>query len=131
MTAAMVGMGALLWTRHRLARREGELQPVARADARRAGFAVLIVTGVSAVLVLGIVVQQWLRGGQLGALSLAMPAVGLLWLLTLGLQSLGHRDRSVKSTQRDRPSRRPPQVDGLQSPSQRPSRPPTDRRLSA
>jgi hypothetical protein len=131
MTAGMVGVGALLCARHWLSRREGALRPVASADARLAGKTVLIVCGISTLLVLGIVFLQWLRGGQLGAFSLAMPVAGLLWLATLGVQSLKHRDAAAPEPGLDRPSRRSAKVEGLPSPSQRPSQPPTDRRISA
>lgn len=131
MTAGMVGVGALLWTRHRFSRREGPPLAVAAADAQRAGKAVLGICAVSALLVLAIVWFQWRRGGQLGALSLAMPLAGLLWLATLGLQALKHRDAAPAALGKDRPSWSPAKVEALPSPTQRPSQPPTDRRISA
>lgn len=131
MTAGMVGVGVLLCARHLLSRREGALRPVANADARLAGKIVLVISGISALLVLGIVGLQWQRGGPIGALSLLMPLAGLLWLATLGVQSLKHRDTAVPEAARDRPSRRPGKLEALPSASQRPSQPPTDRRISA
>jgi hypothetical protein len=131
MTAAMVGVGVLLWSRHRLSLREGPLRPVAPEDARRAGKAVLLVCGVVALLVLGIIALQWRRGGQLGGLSLAMPLVALVWVATLGVRSLRHGDPSPPGLGKDRPSWRPSKIDGLPSTTQRPSQPPTDGRVSA
>lgn len=130
MTAAMVAAGALLWTRHRLATREGPLRPVAEAEARRAGRALQVICAVSALLVLGIVALQWRRGGELGAFSLALPLLGLVWLATLAAQSRKHRDAAPPPVG-DRPSRRPAKLEGVPAASQRPSQPPTDRRVSA
>lgn len=131
MTAGMVGVGMLLWMRHRLARRESPLASVARVDSRRAGVALLVISAVSSVLVLGIVMSQWLRAGPMGALSLGMPLFALLWLVTLGLQCLKHREGPDPAPQTDRPSRQPPTPrDGL-SASQRPSSPPNGGPVSA
>lgn len=127
MTIGMVGFGVLLWARHRLVKRESALPPIATADAQRAGFALLLITAISSLLVLGIVFLQWRRGGPIGWLSLAMPFAGLLWLGSLGLQARRHSSADVA----ERPSLRGPKLDALGTPSQRPSRPPTDRRLSA
>jgi hypothetical protein len=131
MTAAMVGVGALLWTRHRLSRQEGPLRPVAEGEPRAAGKAVLAISGVSALLVLGIVFLQWHRGGPLGRLSLAMPVVGLLWLASLGARTLRHRDPPPPSLAGDRGSRRNSPIDSVPGPAQRPSQPPPDGHVSA
>jgi hypothetical protein len=132
MTAGMVGFGALLAVRHRLSRREGALGHVEEGAARSAGTAVLVVCGVSAALVLGIIGLQWRRGGPIGLLSLVMPLLGLLWLAWLGHKSLRHRDAAAEPpAAKDRPSRRPPKRDAVATAQQRPSRPPTDRRISA
>jgi hypothetical protein len=131
MTAGMVGFGALLFVRHRLVKREGALRPVSAAEARHAGATVLILTGISALLVLGIVGLQWRRGGDIGLLSLAMPVVGLLWLGSLGVLSRRHRvDPTADPVERSS-SLRGAKLDALSTPSPRPSRPPTDRRISA
>jgi hypothetical protein len=129
MTIGMVGFGVLLWARHRLVKvkRERALPPIATADAQHAGFALLLITAISGLLVLGIVFLQWQRGGPIGWLSLAMPFVGLLWLASLALQARRYKSADVA----ERPSLRGPKLDALGTPSQRPSRPPTDRRLSA
>lgn len=132
MTAGMVGFGVLFAARHRLSKREGALRPVAAEAARRAGTTVLVICAISALLVLGIVVLQWRRGGPIGLLSLAMPLLGLAWLASLGYQSLRHRDATTEpGLSPDRPSQRPAKVDALGAPQQRPSRPPADRRVSA
>lgn len=132
MTAGMVGFGALLFVRHRLAKREGALRHVAAAEAAQAAHALLVITAISALLVLGIVGLQWRRGGDIGLLSLAMPLVGLLWLGSLAMLSRRHAVGAAAADLVERSSApRPPKLDALGSPSQRPSRPPTDRRISA
>ncbi len=131
MTIGTVGLGALLFFRHRLSRREGALLPVRPEDSRRAGKAVLGVCAISAALVLVIVVSQWRRGGELGLLSLTMPLLGLCWLATLGLQSLWHRNAAAPSAAEALSARRGAQPSALPSASQRPSKPPTDRQVSA
>jgi len=127
----MVGFGALLWARHRLSKRAAALQPVSATQARVAGRAVLIVTAVITALVVVIVVAQWRHGGALGLQSLAMPAVGLLWLASLGLQSLAAARRALREPATTERSTRRPSREGVAQAQQRPSRPPTDRHASA
>lgn len=131
MTAGMVGFGALLFVRHFLARREGALRPVATVDAARAARALLVITAISAALVVGIVALQWRRGGDIGLLSLTMPLVGLLWLGSIVVRSRRHRVDPAADLVERSSSLRPAKLDAVGSPSQRPSRPPTDRRISA
>jgi hypothetical protein len=122
----------LLFARHRLVKREGALRPVGTAEARHAGSTVLLLTAISALLVLGIVGLQWRRGGDIGLLSVAMPLVGLVWLGSLGVLSRRHRvDATADLLGRSSSLRAPNKPDALSTPSQRPSRPPTDRRISA
>lgn len=121
MTAAMTGFGVLLLARHRLQQREPELAEVSPTAARHAGRAVLWITGISAVLVLGIVARQGLQGGPIGALSLIMPLVALVWLGSLGLKALRARSESAEAATLERPSRLP-QWERLSSPP--PSAPP-------
>jgi hypothetical protein len=109
MTAGMVGFGALLWARRRLTRREGALAGVPAHAARHAGRTVLLISAVSGSLVLIIILAQVRRGGSVGVLSLALPALGLTWLVSLGLKALRHRDPIADApAPNDRPSRRPP-----------------------
>jgi len=113
-TAGMVGFGALLWARRRLRSHEGPLPVISKPAAQAAGRCVLLITGVIAVLV-GVVVGFRLHsGGELGALSLALPGAALAWLVVLGLQMLGHRGPPAEGASAgDRPSRRPPHWDGV------------------
>lgn len=108
MTAGMTGFGLLLAVRHRLGRDQVTLGPVSQLTARRAGNAVLWVSAVIAAFVLVFVFRQLAAGGPIGAFSLAMPVVGLVWLVSLGLKArrlpADHGDHAGK----DRPSRRPP-----------------------
>ena len=123
-TAGMVGFGALLWARRRLRGAEGPLPAISKPAAQAAGRSVLMVAGVITLLV-GVVVGFRLHsGGELRALSLALPAAALVWLVVLGLQMLGHRGPPTEAAGTgDRPSRRPPPWDGVSN-QNRPSRHP-------
>lgn len=111
MTAGMVGFGALLLLRHRLRGPEPTLAAVERSQARHSGRALLIITGVLALLVLCIVAARVVARGAIAPLSLLMPAVGLLWLASLGIKALRHPSPSSEAlnSEADRPSRRPPE----------------------
>jgi hypothetical protein len=125
MTAGMIGFGALLWTRRRLRGSEPPLQPVPRRSAVLAGRAVLAVTGVVAGLVALIAGTRLAHGGSLGALSLAMPGLGLAWLTLLGVQSLRHREPAAEpAPAAERSSRRPAKRDGRSNRSSSHPRPP-------
>jgi len=112
MTAGMVGFGSLLWARRRLRGPEAPLAPAPRKAAQAAGRALLLISGVIAVLVAGIVSLRLRSALPIGALSLWLPAVGLSWLALLGLQVRRHREAAPDSPAGgDRPSRRPPARD--------------------
>lgn len=133
MTAGMVGFGALLWTRHRLAKREDGLRPVRRSEALRAARTVAGVGGVVGLLMAGIVASRWHSGGSIAWLSVAMPLAALTWVLTIGLRAqrfgLSQTEAVAGS---DRPSRRPPGLEALASAAARPSSPPpANRQVSA
>jgi hypothetical protein len=132
MTAGMVGFGALLWTRHRLGKREGALRPVRRTDALRAARTVVIICGVIGLLMAGIVASRWHSGGSIAWLSVAMPLATLAWISTIGLraQRLGN-GQTEGATSSERPSRRPPGLEALASATARPSSPPADPQVSA
>lgn len=86
----MVAFGGLLMLRHHLRASEGGLPPVASGEARQAGHTLLGIALIIAGLTAWIVVARWAAGGGIGALSLAMPALGLAWLGALGLRCLRH-----------------------------------------
>lgn len=131
MTVGVVGFGSLLWARRRLRGPEGPLQKVPTSAAKQAGRTLLLLGGVMTVLV-GVIVGFRLReGGSLDALSLALPAAGLTWIVVLGLQVWRHREPAAESSgASDRPSRRPPSRGG--KPGSTSSHPgPPDQRVSA
>lgn len=118
MTGGMVGFGALLLVRHRLQRREGPLREVPPAVARQAGRALLITVAVIALLLLGFLVVRWSPHSPTALLSLALPALGLAWLVLIGLRVLRHAAAPAAveaATLADRPSRRPSNWDALSS----------------
>jgi hypothetical protein len=107
-TAGMVGFGVLLWGRRRLRGPEGALQRVSPEAARHAGRALFIVCGVVGALVALIVGARLHSAEPLGPLSLALPTLGLLWLVTLAVQVWRHREPLAEAAPTgDRPSRRP------------------------
>ncbi len=118
MTVGIAGFGLLLLVRYRLQRREAALAPVTRPAARLAGNAVLWVTGIIALFVSFFTLQQFLVGGPIAAWSVAMPALGLLWLASLGLKARRWpADASgPEPSADDRPSRRPPSWERLTPP---------------
>lgn len=132
MTAAMVGFGGLLWTRHRLLRREAPLDAVAPAQARLAARAVFIITGFSAFVVCLIAASRLSESRPIALLSVAMPVVGLAWLF-----AIARRIRQVylasrgASAQADRPSRRPPKRDSRTPPLASQSESASNRHVSA
>lgn len=135
MTVGMVGFGSLLWARHRLRGADGSLLKVPELSAKRAGRTLLLIGGVVAALV-ALAVTIGLRvhsGGTLSPLSLALPVAGLAWVAVLGLQVLRHRDPASESpSSGDRPSRRPPQREGLAQPTSTSNHPgPPDQHVSA
>lgn len=124
-TAGMAGFGALLWARRRLRGAEAALPPIPKAAARAAGRVLLAIVGVIAVLV-GVIVGFRVHSGQaISALSLALPGLGLAWLVTLSVQMLAHREPPTEGAALDdRPSRRPPNWEALPNrPSQNPAAP--------
>lgn len=122
MTAGITGFGALLLVRYRLQRREAALASVSQAAARRAGHALLWVSGVIALLVLVFTIKQLANGGPIAVLSLAMPVLGLGWLASLGLKALRWPADPVEqsSSAEDHPSRRPPRRERLTPPGSTP-----------
>jgi hypothetical protein len=122
MTAGMTGFGLLLAVRHRLRRDQPPLALLTEADARRAGGALLWVSGIIGAMVLVIVLHQLISGGPTSAFSVGLPLVGLWWIASLGLKARRFRapqaDDSV--TTLDRPSRRPPTWERLTPPDGRP-----------
>jgi hypothetical protein len=130
-TAGMAGFGVLLAARRRLRGAEGPLPPISREAARAAGRVLLGIVGVIAVLV-GVIVGFRVHSGEpISALSLALPGLGLAWLLTLGAQMLAHREPPAEGVAADeRPSRRPPNWEALPNrKSQNPAAP--DRQVNA
>jgi hypothetical protein len=130
-TAGMAGFGGLLWARRRLRGPEASLPSISKQAARAAGRALFAVVGVIAVLV-GVIVGFRVQSGQaMSALSLALPGLGLAWLVTLGLQMLAHRTSPVEGgAAEERPSRRPPNWEALPNrKSQNPAAP--DRQVNA
>ena len=122
MTAGMTGFGLLFAFRHRLRRDQPPLAALSQTEARRAGGAVLWVSGVIAAIVLVIVAHQLLSGGPTSAFSVGLPIVGLWWLGSLGLKARRFRAPAVDdpATLVDRPSRRPPTWERLTPPDGRP-----------
>jgi hypothetical protein len=94
---------------------------------------VLILCGIIASLVGVIVVARLRSGGSISALSLAMPLTGLGWLGLLGIKILRLHVAPLAAEPpavSDRPSRRPPNWDGVPGP--KPSqRPRPDRQVNA
>lgn len=130
-TAGMVGFGILLWARRWLRGAEGPLPPISKPAARAAGRILLAIVGVIAGLV-GVIVGFRVHAGQgMSALSLALPGLGLAWLVTLSMQMLLHRAPPAEGAASDeRPSRRPPNWDALPNrQSQNPGAP--DRQVNA
>jgi hypothetical protein len=73
----------------------------------------LIVATVSLAVAV-IVGFRWQSGGEISALSLVLPLLGLAWLTLLGVQVRRHREPTAEaSPNTERPSRRPPQWDAL------------------
>jgi hypothetical protein len=122
MSAGIAGFGTLLLVRYRLQRREGALAPVSRAAALRAGRALLWVSGIIALMVSFFTLKQLASGGPVGALSLAMPALGLCWLASLGLKAMRWPSDAIQppASAEDRPSRRPPRRERLTPPGSTP-----------
>jgi hypothetical protein len=117
MTAGMVGFGALLWGRHRLRGREGELEAIPAQSAVLASRALLAITAFCAVICCAIIGSRVYAGKSLAALSVLMPAVGLAWLGWLGWKMRQLRPAPVEAASAsDRPSRRPPKRDSLTPP---------------
>lgn len=109
MTVGLVSFGGLLWARHRLSRREEPLAGVPVAAARAMGRAVLLITAVSALIVVVIIAAGIRAHVSLSALSLVMPAAGLSWLGAIGLKILRYQaPEGEVASAGDRPSRRPP-----------------------
>jgi hypothetical protein len=109
MTGGMLLFGVLLFARQRFSRQQAPLTRVDEPAARAAGRAVLLVSAVIGAIVVVIVGARLRSGGSIAALSLAMPAVGLGWLASLGLKAARHREPALEPTSTsDRPSRRPP-----------------------
>jgi hypothetical protein len=124
MTAGISGLGVLLWVRHRLYQREQPLAALSVAEARRAGRYLFIITGISGVLAAGISALWLVGGGKPLAVSLVLPAVGLVWLLWLGVKVSRAADQSpavaAEEAQLTRPSpsgweARPSQAPGARS----------------
>jgi hypothetical protein len=113
-TAGMAGFGGLLWARRRLRGPEQALPPISKQAAQAAGRVLLAIVAVIAVLV-GVIVGFRVHNGQpISALSLALPGLGLAWLVTLGVQMLAHREPSGEGVApEERPSRRPPNWEAL------------------
>jgi hypothetical protein len=66
----------------------------------------------------------------MSALSLVLPAAGLVWVAVIALQALRYREPAAEAlTTGDRPSRRPPNRDPLAKPQSTSSHP--DRHISA
>jgi len=108
-TGGLLLFVALLFARHRFGRQELPLGRVDEPAARAAGRTVLMVTVVIGAIVAVIVGARLRSGGGIGLLSLAMPAVGLGWLASLGLKAGRHREPALEpAATSDRPSRRPP-----------------------
>lgn len=65
-------------------------------------------------LVAVIVGARWQSGLEMSALSVVLPALALAWLTLLGVQVRRHRGTATEQgSSTERPSRRPPQWDGL------------------
>jgi hypothetical protein len=129
-TAGMVGFGVLLWTRRRLRGTEAPLQRVAPGAARHAGRAVFIVCGVVGALVAVIIGARLRVGEPIAALSVALPALGLAWLTTLGFQAWRYDPPPEHSAATERPSPRPVSWNSNTARKPSPSKPP-DRHVSA
>jgi hypothetical protein len=109
MTGGLLLFGVLLFARHRFGRQKTPLGRVDEPAARAAGRTVLVVSAVIGALVAVIVGARLRSGGSIAALSLAMPAVALGWLASLGLKAARHREPALEpAATSDRPSRRPP-----------------------
>lgn len=91
MTAGMTGFGLLLLVRRRLQRREAPLAAVAAPVVRSAARAFFITVGVIALLVTLLLALRLDPRSPTTALSLALPALGLVWLGLIGLRVLRHR----------------------------------------
>lgn len=130
-TAGMAGFGGLLWARRRLRGAEAPLAPISKQAARTAGRILLAVVGVIALLVAVIVGFRVHSGQGMSALSLAVPGLGLAWLVTLSVQMLAHREPPAEAGPSDeRPSRRPPNWEARHNrKSQNPAAP--DRQVNA
>lgn len=130
-TAGMVGFGVLLWVRRQLRGPEAALQRVPPEAARHAGRALFIVCGVVGTLVALIVGARLHAGQPLGLLSVALPSLGLVWLVTLAVQVWRHREPAAEAAAAgDRPSRRPLSWDSSAGRKPSPSSPP-DRHVNA
>lgn len=87
MTAGILGVGALLALRHRARGREAALPPLGASAARPAGRTLLVICGIVGMMIAGIIASRVRAGGELSWLSVAMPLVGLLWVVSLGLKA--------------------------------------------
>lgn len=117
MTVGMVGFGALLWGRHRLTSREGDLEPVPAESAVLAWRALSAITVFCSAICCVIIGSRVYAAKPLAALSVVMPAVGLTWLGLLGWKIRQLRLVAVESpATTDRPSKRPPKRDSLAPP---------------
>jgi hypothetical protein len=129
----MAASGVLLFVRYRLRGAQAPLAAVSAARAAHARRAVFIITMVLTLLVGIIIAAQVAKGGVVAPLSVAMPAVGLLWLVLIGVRA-GRRHEAASEAgeagDTERPSRRPPEWKARASnvASQRPS---SDRHVSA
>lgn len=95
MTVGITGLGVLIAVRQRLQRPERPLAALRADDARRAGRSVLIIGALIAVLATGIIGLWVHAGGQPSALSLVLPALGVAWVLWLGVKILRVADVAV------------------------------------
>jgi hypothetical protein len=113
-TAGMAGFGVLLWARWRLRGAEAPLPPLSKPAARAAGRILLAIAGVIAVLV-GVIVGFRVHSGEaMSAVSLALPGLGLAWLVTLSMQMLAHRQPPGDGANADpHPSRGPAKWEAL------------------
>jgi threonine/homoserine/homoserine lactone efflux protein len=82
------------------------------AQARSAGRALFIICGVNALIVAVVFVLRLHSGGVIAPLSVALPLLGLLWLLVLGVQVWRYRAPvDAAPARQERPSKRPPRFD--------------------
>ena len=121
MTIGVTGFGLLLAVRHRLRQREAPLAPITEPEPRQAGRALLRVSAIITLLVVAIVARQLAGGGPIGAFSIALPVLGLTWLISLGVQAWRLRAEPAEELAlTDRPSLRPASWERLTPPGSSP-----------